>query len=100
MTSAWIRVLLPQNRKLHRFDLMHPGVPSTSFEPQHGAGSAGFPAPDLLIDANGFLQFLLQEFGLKRSVRWVRQQQEDRAFPYIRWGRKVFFSPSQIRAAL
>jgi hypothetical protein len=59
----------------------------------------GFPAPDLLLDATGLIHFLRREFGLSRSVRWVRQQQQDRTLPFIRWGRRVFFSPAQIKAA-
>ena len=58
------------------------------------------PTPDSLIDAGGLLELLLREFGLKRSLRWVRQQQENRTLPFIKWGHKVFFAPSQIKAAL
>jgi hypothetical protein len=71
--------------------------------PQHWARAgfrpAGLPDPDVLLDATRFVQFLHLEFGLRRSLRWLRQQQEDRTLPFIRWGRRVFFSPSQFRAA-
>ena len=46
----------------------------------------------------GLVEFLSREFGLKRSLRWVRQQ--DRTVPYIKWGRKIFFAPAQVRATL
>ena len=62
--------------------------------------SAQLPTPDVLIDAVGLLEFLMRDFGLKRSLRWVRQQQENRSLPFIKWGGKVFFAPAQIRAAL
>jgi len=72
--------------------------------PQHwtrlSCNPVQMPAPDTLIDAAGLIKFLTAEFGLQRSIRWVRQQQIDRTLPYIRWGRKIFFAPTQIRATL
>ncbi len=60
--------------------------------------SAMMPAPDNLVDAVRLLELLQVELGLKRSLRWLRQQQQERRIPHIRWGRKVFFSMAQIRA--
>ena len=58
------------------------------------------PTPDALIDAIGLLELLARDFGMQRSLRWARQQQEDRTLPFIRWGRKIFFAPAQIKAVL
>ncbi len=58
------------------------------------------PPPDKLIDAVGLLEVLKRDFGLNRSLRWVRQQQENRTLPFIHWGRKIFFAPAQVRATL
>jgi hypothetical protein len=55
---------------------------------------------DTLMDALGLIVFLRAECGLRRSLRWVRQQQKDRALPYLRWGRKVFFSATQTASTL
>ena len=68
--------------------------------PRSSCGPAQFTTPDTLIDAVGLLELLLRDFGLKRSLRWVRMQQENRSLPFIKWGHKVFFAPAQIKAAL
>lgn len=57
------------------------------------------PLPDTLIDAEGALVFLEQS-GVRRSLRWLRSQQESRTLPFIRWGRRVFFSPAQLRTVM
>jgi hypothetical protein len=67
---------------------------------QGGFGLSQLPAADVLLDAVGLIEFLHRECGLKRSLRWLRQQQQDRTLPFLRWGRKIFFSPAQIRATL
>jgi hypothetical protein len=59
-----------------------------------------WPTPDILVDAVGLTDFLAHDLGIRRSLRWVRQQQADRALPFIRWGRKVLYSPAQVRAAI
>lgn len=56
------------------------------------------PAPDALVDAVRLLELLQCELGLKRSLRWLRQQQQERRIPHVRWGRKIFFCMVQIRA--
>ena len=58
-----------------------------------------FPLPDTLVDAEGALVFLEQS-GVRRSLRWLRSQQESRTLPFIRWGRRVYFSPAQMRVTL
>ena len=63
-------------------------------------GPIQLPAPDRLTDASGLIELLSREFGLKRSLRWARQQQKDRTVPYIKWGRKIFFAPAQVMATL
>ncbi len=57
------------------------------------------PCPDTLVDANGALAVLARN-GVQRSLRWLRDQQAGRALPYIRLGRRVFFSPAQLQSAL
>jgi hypothetical protein len=69
-------------------------------QPKSGRGVPSLPAPEFLTNAAGLTDYLGRELGLKRSVRWVRQQQKDRALPYVRWGGKVFFCPAQILATL
>jgi len=63
-------------------------------------GTIQLPVPDHFIDAAGLKDLLSQRLGLNRSLRWIRQQQSDRALPFVRWGRKVFFSPAQVIATL
>jgi hypothetical protein len=52
------------------------------------------------MDAIDLIDVLRRDFGLSRSLRWVRQQQKDRTLPYIKWGKMVFFAASQIKVAL
>ena len=68
--------------------------------PRPSCGPVQLPCPDMMIDAMGLIEFIMREFGFQRSIRWVRQQQVDRTLPYIRWGRKIFFAPTQGRATL
>jgi hypothetical protein len=67
---------------------------------RNSSGPFQLPAPEFLFDAAGLIEFLSGEFGLRRSIRWVRQQQQDRTLPFIRWGRKIFFAPAQVVAVL
>jgi hypothetical protein len=73
-------------------------LPSQNARP--GPGTPPLPTPDIFTDAAGLTKYLSREFGLKRSLRWVRQQQRDRSLPFLRWGRRIFFSPAQIKAAM
>ena len=34
------------------------------------------------------------------SLRWLREQQRRRTLPYVKIGRRVFFDPAAVRAAL
>ena len=52
-----------------------------------------------LVDASGLLEALFSEGG-RPSMRWLRTQQKNRAVPFIRAGRLVFFDVEKVRAAL
>lgn len=53
---------------------------------------------DKLVDANGLLEALFDE-GCRPTVRWLRNQQKNRAIPYIKVGHLVFFDIVQVRQA-
>jgi hypothetical protein len=55
---------------------------------------------DTLTDGYGLLNWLKDEFGLQRSLRWLRDQQRERTLPFIKISGRVFFSTEQVRFAL
>jgi hypothetical protein len=52
-----------------------------------------------LVDAKGLLQDLFPE-SCRPTERWVRDRQADHSIPFMRVGRLIFFSPTQVRKAL
>lgn len=56
-------------------------------------------ADNKLVDGPRLLEQLFDEKS-RPSLRWLRDQQKNRAFPFVRVGRLVFFSPEDVRAAL
>jgi hypothetical protein len=56
-------------------------------------------ADNKLVGAEGLLIALFSE-GSRPSLRWVREQQRRRAFPFIKVGKFVMFDPVQVRSAL
>jgi hypothetical protein len=55
------------------------------------------PGFSTLTDARGLLNWLCDQFGLERSLRWLREQQQTRTVPYIKLGARVFFAAEQVR---
>jgi len=56
------------------------------------------PTPtDKLVDAEGLRLAL---FNPPPSLRWIREQQRRRAFPFVKIGRFVRFDVPAVRAAL
>jgi len=52
-----------------------------------------------LVGAGKLLEILWDE-DARPSLRWLRTQQAARAIPHVRVGRRVWFDPEQVRAAL
>jgi hypothetical protein len=52
-----------------------------------------------LVDAHGLLEALFDEKG-RPSLRWVRQMQSQRKFPYYKLGHLVRFDVEEVRKAL
>lgn len=52
-----------------------------------------------LVDANALLDAIFSRES-RPSMRWIREQTRNKAIPYIRVGRLVFFDPDQVREAL
>jgi hypothetical protein len=52
-----------------------------------------------LVDAEGLLKALFPEES-RPTVRWVREQQKRRAFPYIKLGHLVRFDVPAVREAI
>jgi hypothetical protein len=53
-----------------------------------------------LLDAVGLLEALWPDQRSRPSLRWLREQQKRRTVPIIKWGRRVFFDPVQVRQAI
>jgi hypothetical protein len=51
--------------------------------------------PNQLVDAKRLLEIIFEESS-RPSLRWLRAQQEQRAIPFVKRGRLVFFDPSQV----
>lgn len=58
------------------------------------------PALGTLTDGVGLLGWLNDEFGLRRSLRWLRDQQRARSVPFVKLGAKVCFCAEQVRFVL
>jgi hypothetical protein len=58
------------------------------------------PILGTLTDGDGLLVWLNKEFGLQRSLRWLRDQQKARTLPFIKMGARVFFSMEQVQSVL
>lgn len=56
-------------------------------------------ANERLVDAQGLLEALFEE-RCRPSLRWVRQMQANRFFPYKKIGQRVFFDLKEVRQAL
>jgi hypothetical protein len=54
---------------------------------------------DQLVDGPRLL-VTLWEPQSRPSLRWLREQTRRRTIPFIKLGRRVFFIPSKVRAAL
>jgi hypothetical protein len=52
-----------------------------------------------LVIAEKLLEALWEQDS-RPSLRWLRTQQKNKAIPYIKLGRRVWFDPEQVRAAL
>lgn len=55
--------------------------------------------PRKLVDAKGLLEALFDE-ECRPSLRWCRQMQAQRVFPYKKLGRLVRFDVDEVREAL
>ncbi len=53
-----------------------------------------------LVDGPRLLKALFPDEACRPSLRWLRDQQERKAFPFVKLGRLVFFDPDQVRRAI
>jgi len=53
-----------------------------------------------LVTAEELLPIIWPNEKSRPSLRWLRTQQDNRAIPYVKMGRLVFFDPEQVRAAI
>jgi len=56
--------------------------------------------PPGLLDAPGLLKAVWPDEGSRPSLRWLREMQARRVLPFIRVGRRIYFEPERVRAAL
>ncbi len=52
-----------------------------------------------LVGAEKLLEMLWDE-SARPSLRWLRDRQKDKTIPSVKLGRRVWFSPPQVRHAL
>lgn len=52
-----------------------------------------------LVDAETLIRILWHPDATP-SLRWIREQQKCRTIPFVKIGRRVFFDPVAVRAAL
>jgi hypothetical protein len=52
-----------------------------------------------LVGAEKLIELLWDE-GSRPSLRWLRSQQAARAIPHIKVGRRIWFDPGEVRAAI
>jgi hypothetical protein len=67
---------------------------------REGGTAWDLPALGTLTDAVGLLNWLNAALRLRRSLRWLRDQQRARTVPYMKLGARVFFSAEQVRFVL
>lgn len=67
---------------------------------RHPALKGSLPAPREMVGADGLLERLAVKLGVRRSLRWLRERQRERALPFIKWDGLVFFCPGQVNAWL
>lgn len=67
---------------------------------RHPALKGSLPAPRELVGADALLEHLAAKLGVRRSLRWLRERQRERAVPFIKWDGLVFFCPNQVFAWL
>jgi hypothetical protein len=53
-----------------------------------------------LLDANGLLERLWPDPRSRPSLRWLREMQKRKTLPYVRIGRRIYFDPRQVAAAI
>ena len=53
-----------------------------------------------LVDATGLLHTLFPDPKSRPSLRWLRSQQKARSIPFVKFGRLVFFDPSEVEKAI
>jgi hypothetical protein len=58
------------------------------------------PIGGTLVDIQGLLVALFPEEKTRPSVRAALKLRDAGAFPYVRFGRRVFYDPEQVRWAL
>jgi hypothetical protein len=56
--------------------------------------------PPGFVDAHGLLKAVWPDENSRPSLRWLREMQARRALPFIRIGRRIYFEPERVRAAL
>lgn len=56
-------------------------------------------ADQQLVSGQKLLETLFQA-ECRPTLRWLRDQQKARRIPFVKIGRLVFFSPTQVRQAL
>src|SRR5260370_42459944 len=70
-----------------------------SSDPALAKAAASDPSPlnemEQLVSAARLLEILWDK-ACRPSLRWLRRQQKNRAIPYIRIGRRIWFCPSQV----
>jgi hypothetical protein len=67
---------------------------------REGGTAWDLPALGTLTDAVGLLNWLNAALRLRRSLRWLREQQRARSLPFVKLGARVFFSAEQVRFVL
>jgi hypothetical protein len=53
-----------------------------------------------LVDIVGLLKTLFPDPEARPSVRATLKLRDSGAFPFIRWGRRIYYDPEQVRWAL
>jgi len=53
---------------------------------------------DQLVDGKRLLIILFPDGHSRPSLKWLRQQVHSRQIPYIKKGRKVWYTPRNVRA--
>jgi hypothetical protein len=52
--------------------------------------------PSRYVDAPRLLELLFDEAS-RPSLRWLRDRQKQRAIPFVRCGRRIFFDPQLVK---